>query len=86
MGKAEMKKEPASVSAISEAALKVFTREELTQMPRPLRLSLMNLIGNRLDESHKPPPTVAELEGIKELLLEHLWCPAFTAAPGHTND
>ena len=72
----KVKNEPASADAISEAALKVFTREELTQMPRALGVSLMSLIGNRLDESHKPPPTVAELEGIKELLLEHLSHPA----------
>lgn len=74
-----MKKEPASVEAISEAALRVCSREELSQMPRQLRLSLMTLISYRLEDDSIPPPTTAELEGIKELLLEHLSHPALIA-------
>ena len=70
-----MNKEPASSSAISAAALKVCSREELIQMPKPQRSSLMHLIARRLDEPG-PPPTLAELEGIKELVTDHLWHPA----------
>ena len=61
----QMNKEPASSNAISEAALKVCSREELIQMPKPQRSSLMHLIARRLDK-----------EGIKELVTDHLWHPA----------
>ena len=47
-------------------------------MPRPVGLSLMVLIEERLNRDG-PPPTKAELEGIKELVLEHLWHPALSA-------
>ena len=71
-----MNKEPASLSAISEAALKVFSREELTQLGQPPLRSLGSLIGHRLDRPG-PPPTQDELVGIKELVTDHLWHPAF---------
>lgn len=45
-------------------------------MPEQLGVSLLTLIERRLNEKDKPPPTDAELEGIKELLLEHLSHPA----------
>ena len=70
-----MNNAPASSNAISEAALKVCSREELIQMERPQRSSLMHLIGHRLDKPG-PAPTQAELQGIKELVTEHLWHPA----------
>ena len=73
-----MKNEPASSTAISEAALKVFSRDELTAMPKPQRLSLMGIIGRRLDKKG-PPPTLEELQGIRELVTEHLWHPALGA-------
>jgi hypothetical protein len=38
----------------------------------------MVLIEERLNRDG-PPPTKAELEGIKELVLEHLWHPALSA-------
>jgi hypothetical protein len=36
------------------------------------------MIERRLNQDG-PPPTKAELEGIKELVLEHLWHPALSA-------
>jgi hypothetical protein len=39
----------------------------------------MTLISRRLNDDSIPPPTTAELQGIKELLLEHLSHPALTA-------
>ena len=71
-----MSKEPASPNDISEAALKVFSREELAQMPKPQCLTLMGLIEKRLNKD-KPEPTLAELQGIRELVTDHLWSPAF---------
>ena len=71
-----MNKEPASSNAISEAALRVFSREQLTQMPEPQLRSFVALIGKRLLKEG-PPPTQDELVGIKELVTDHLWHPAF---------
>lgn len=71
-----MNKEPESLNAVSEAALKVFSREELIQMSSPQRRSFLHLVAKRLDEPGSPP-TLAELEGIKELVTKHLWHPAF---------
>lgn len=68
-----------STADIIAAALKVFTAGELSSMPDPQRRSLANLIAKRLEQSG-PPPTVEELEGIRELAEVHLWHPAFTAA------
>ncbi len=70
-----MKKDPVSSSDISAAALKVFSREELVAMPRPQRLSLMSMIERRLNKDD-PPPTLAELQEMRELVEEHLWHPA----------
>ena len=61
-----------SAQAINEAASRVFTREELTAMPRPQLLTLGSLVAKRLDQAG-PPPTQDELEGIRELVTEHLW-------------
>jgi hypothetical protein len=63
-----MSNEPASSNAISAAALKIFSREELTQMTQPRRLSLMGMIGRRMRREDLPPPTQAELVGNKEML------------------
>ena len=71
-----MNKEPASSNAISEAALKVCSLEEIRAMPRPPRMNLLILIERRLNKPG-PPPTQDELVGIKELATEHLWHPAF---------
>ena len=71
-----MNKEPASSNAISEAALKVCSREELTQMDKVSLSNLGHLIARRLDKPG-PPPTQDELVGIKELVTDHLWHPAF---------
>jgi hypothetical protein len=70
-----MKKEQVSPDDISATALKVFSRDELIQMPRQQRLSLMGMIGRRLKKDG-PPPTQDELLGIRELVEEHLWHPA----------
>ena len=70
-----MSKEQASSNAISQAALKVCSREELEQMSRISRMNLGSLIANRLEKAG-PPPTVAELQGLKELALDYLSHPA----------
>ena len=72
-----MNKEPASSNAISEAVLRVCSREELNQMDKVSLSNLGHLIGHRLDRPG-PPPTQDELQGIKELVTEHLWHPALS--------
>ena len=72
-GAVQMSKEPASPSDISAAALKVCSREELVQMPRPQRMNFLGMIERRLNK--ETVPTLDELQGIKEL-SEHLWPPA----------
>ena len=71
-----MNKEPASSNAISAAALRVCSREEMKAMSRPPLMNLLILIERRLNKPG-PPPTQDELVGIKELATEHLWHPAF---------
>ena len=70
-----MQTEKTSPDDISEAALKVCSLEELMQMSKPQRLSLLHLISRRLKEPG-PAPTLAELQGIKELITDHLYHPA----------
>lgn len=64
---------------VGDAALAVFTREEIKQLDRPAMLSLAKLIRNRLAKAG-PPPTHDELEGIRELLTEHLFAIDFRYA------
>lgn len=72
-----MSKEKASPEDILAAAQQVFSMEDLQQMVKPQLSLLMDMIAKRLDKD-KPAPTLAELQGIKELATEHLWNPAFS--------
>jgi len=65
---------------VGDAALEVFTREEINQLDRPAMLSLAKLLRDRLAKAG-PPPTHDELEGIRELLTEHLFAIDFKYAP-----
>lgn len=64
---------------VGDAALEVFTREEINQLDRPALLSLARLLRVRLAKAG-PPPTHDELEGIRELLTEHLFAIDFKYA------
>jgi len=46
-------------------------------MDKRPRVHFFSMIGRRLDKPG-PPPTVEELQGIKELATEHLWHPELT--------
>jgi hypothetical protein len=52
---AAMQTEKVSSIAVSAAALRVFSRDELALMQQPLRLSLMHLISQR-EKQDGPPP------------------------------
>jgi hypothetical protein len=64
---------------VGDAPLEVFTREEINQLDRPAMLSLARLLRVRLAKAG-PPPTHDELEGIRELLTEHLFAIDFKYA------
>ena len=65
-----MQTEQISPNAIYEMALKVCSAAELREMPRASLLSLAHLLKKRM--LREPPPTLDELQGIKELVLDHL--------------
>lgn len=71
-----MSNDKTTTADLIDAALKVFTREELQSMSKVSRTNLGILIERRLKEDG-PPPTVAELEGIRMLVEDYLWHPAF---------
>ena len=59
---------------ISQAVLKVYTREELRNLSRVTLTNLLILVDRRLKEN--PNPTLAELQGIRELVEDYLTHPA----------
>lgn len=70
-----MNKGKVSSTDISKAALKVFSKEEISALPQIQRRNFLVLVQMRLEEAGQPP-SVSELEGLKELALEHLSHPA----------
>ena len=63
------------VAALRHHALRIFSAEQLRQMDRIPRQNFLHLLEKRLLREG-PPPTDAELEGIAELAIDHLWHPA----------
>lgn len=70
-----MNKEQVSSDDISKAVLKVFSREEISALPQRQLEDFAVMVQMRLEKAG-PPPTVDELQGLKELALEHLSHPA----------
>ena len=64
---------------ISEAALQVYSKEELQALSPVSRTNLGIMINRRLQEG--TPPTVAELQGIKKLAMTVFNHPAFKEPP-----
>jgi len=62
---------------ISKTVLTVFSREELSEMAVPYRLSLLQLIEVRVNKTTNWPAK-DELQGIRELLTQDLWHPSLT--------
>ena len=62
---------------ISAAALQVFSPDEIKAMPEQTGLTLAALLRKRLEQKG-PAPTLEKLQGIKELVVEHLWHPTLT--------
>jgi hypothetical protein len=69
-----MSNEQQSKPSILETALKVFSQEEIQNMPTPSLKTLGVLIGRRLSQAG-PPPTHAELVGIRDLFENYLTLP-----------
>ena len=63
-----------TLSPIAQAVLKVYTREEIQNLSKVTLTNLLILVERRLKEN--PNPTVAELQGIRELVEDHLTHPA----------
>jgi hypothetical protein len=63
-----------NANAISEAASQVFSRDELKALTDQQCASFETLLVQRMQK--QPAPTLQELQGIKELVLEHLSHPA----------
>ena len=57
---------------INREVLREFSREELQSMPKPMVYSIVRLIHNALSE-RGPILNKAELEGIREIVTEHLY-------------
>jgi hypothetical protein len=64
-------------AAITELALKAFTRQELANLTDRQCVDYETLLAQRLMDKSLPPVTAMEAVGIKGLLLEHLSHPAF---------
>ena len=71
-----MNNEPTSSNAIFEAASQVCSKAEFAKVSEQQGNSFLHLVATRLDKPG-PAPTKDELQGIKELVTEHLWHPAF---------
>jgi hypothetical protein len=63
------------VETLRHHALRIFTLEQLQAMDRIPRKNFVFLREKRLLRDGRPP-TDAELEGIAELAIDHLWHPA----------
>jgi hypothetical protein len=70
-----MSNEEISPQDIYAQAQRVFSAEEWTHLPVQLQSALCGMFRRRLQDN-KEPPTLAELQGIRELATEHLWHPA----------
>lgn len=67
-----MQNETELSDAMSAAMQKVYSREELTQMPPVRRRAFLLMVKQRLLEKGKPAPTLAELQGLKEIFDRHM--------------
>lgn len=70
-----MSNEKDSLSVTSERVRQVFSGTNLVPQQRA---SLTSLLDKALARNGDKPIPVEELEGIKELVTEHIWHPALT--------
>lgn len=69
---------------IIDAMLAVSTRDELEALSPIERRNFASVVLRRLRKAG-PSPTLDELQGLKELALEHLWCQAFNTLGAKTD-
>ena len=62
------------INPIRHAVLKVYTEQELWNLSKITRTNLAILVERRLKEN--PNPTIAELQGIRELVEDYLTHPS----------
>lgn len=66
---------------ITEAVLKIFTPEQIRAASSMPMRNFIYMVKRRLQKAG-PPPTVDELDGLRELAFEHLWTGALDAYSG----
>ena len=69
-----MQTEKVSPAAISEAALRVYSQDDLEQMEPQRRRTFLSSVARRLEQGSV---SEEELKGIRELADNDLWHPAF---------
>lgn len=71
----------ATSSNLTEAVFKIFTPDDIrVASPMPMR-NFIYMVRRRLEKA-QPPPTVDELDGLRELAFEHLWAGALDPYSG----
>lgn len=76
---------PVTKDDIVDAMKAVSSVDELAALSSIERRNFASVVGRRLAKAG-PPPTLDELQGLKELAIEHLWCSATSrAAEVHTS-
>ena len=71
----------ATSAEITEAVFKIFTPDQIrAASPMPMR-NFIYMVRRRLQKAG-PPPTVDELDGLRELAFEHLWAGTLDAYSG----
>ena len=73
-----------TLNPIAQAALKVYSMQELQNLSKTTRMNFLILVERKLKEN--PNPTVAELEGIRELVEDYLTHPAIERWQAQNND
>ena len=73
-----------TLNPIAQAALKVYSREELQNLSKITRMNFLILLERKLKEN--PNAIVAELEGVRELVEDYLTHPAIERWQSQSNE
>ena len=68
-----MPNEPISSQNITDAAYKIYSPEEIRNMPRQIGMSLVGMLREALEKRGVEGVTQEELGGIRDMLENHLY-------------
>lgn len=68
-----MPKEQISSQHIMEAAYKIYSPEEIKQMPRQIGMSLVAMLREKLEKRGVAGVKQEELDGVRDMLENHLY-------------